>query len=130
MRDEPRKPVVNLIVAIGVRGQLGLNGKLPWHDQEDLKWFKQMTMGGVVLVGHNTAKTLPPLPGREVFVQPRDVGPREVVAMMARVGYMRPLWIAGGAKTYERWMPFVDRFYIGRVDYDGPADAWMPRLPF
>lgn len=121
------KPVVNLIAAVGRSGQLGLNGRLPWYDPRDLQWFKEMTWGGIVVVGSVTARSLPPLLGRSLLVQTRHDHPE---ALLCRLSPHASLWIAGGAKTYERWMPYVDRFYIGRVDYDGPADAWMPALPF
>lgn len=36
------------ILAIGKSGQVGLNGELPWHDAEDLAFFKKQTMGAVI----------------------------------------------------------------------------------
>lgn len=33
-----------------------------------------------------------------------------------------------GAKTYQQWMPHVDRCLISLIDYDGPADAWFPSI--
>lgn len=119
--------MIHLIAAVGRSGQLGLNNKLPWHDPEDLRWFKKMTMGQVLVVGHNTAQTLPPLPGRRVYVAKRGEDPRDTIEFMADQG-VADLWIAGGAKTYQQWLPFIDRFHINRVDYDGLADTWMPML--
>jgi dihydrofolate reductase len=55
---------VNLIAAVGSRGQIGLKGELPWSSSADLAWFKRTTMGGVVIVGYRTYKTMPKLPGR------------------------------------------------------------------
>lgn len=34
--------------------------------------------------------------------------------------------IAGGAKTYRKWIPFVDQIHLTNVEYDGPADTWFP----
>jgi dihydrofolate reductase len=42
--------------------------------------------------------------------------------------YDRIIWIAGGEQIYRLWMPYVRRCFITRVDYDGPADVWMPPL--
>lgn len=125
----PAKPktIVNLIAAVGRRGQLGLNGTIPWHDSSDFKWFKKMTMNQVVVMGQKTVATLPPLPGREVFTMTSSMTPEQI---LKHFEYREEIWIAGGAKTYEKWMPFINRYYIGQIDYDGDADVWMPDLGF
>lgn len=38
------------------------------------------------------------------------------------------LWICGGRKTYLQWLPYIERFYISRIDYSGQADVFMPEL--
>ena len=120
------KNLVNLITAIGRQGQIGLNGKLPWHDPDDLKWFKSTTMGCPVVVGHKTWKTLPPLPGRFIFVDDRQTDPEELIKHISTKHPNKDIWIIGGRATYKKYMPFVKRFYISRVDYDGPADTYFP----
>jgi dihydrofolate reductase len=118
---------VIMIAAAGRRGQLGLNGELPWHDPDDLAWFRKVTMGHTLVVGYNTAKKLPPLPGRYLRVMGRGDTPEKIMAEHAERGG-GDLYIIGGAKTYATWMPHVDRCYINRVNYDGPADTWLPPL--
>jgi len=120
---------VNLIAAVGNRGQLGFEGELPWYAPEDLTWFRKMTMGDAVVVGFNTAELLPNLDGRYVHVMQRGETPESVLADdFLKWGEFSALWVAGGAKTYKQWLPFVQRVYISRIDYDGPADAYMPQL--
>jgi len=60
-----------------------------------------------------------------------DVAPQ--LARVARFGGAvgsgaRTIWIAGGAKTYARFLPHVRRAIVTLIDYDGPADVWMPQL--
>ncbi len=50
--------MIYLIAAVGRQGQIGLNGRLPWRHPEDLQWFKEQTMGKVVVCGANTAEHL------------------------------------------------------------------------
>lgn len=121
---------VNLIAAVGLSGQIGLNGKLPWYNKEDLKWFKDMTMNGIVIVGHKTYQELPELPGRTVIVDRRDELPADMLANIAENEDVagKEIWIAGGAKTYSKWLPFIERFFISRINYDGPADTYMPDI--
>jgi len=115
---------VYLIAAVGKRGQLGLNGEMPWHDPEDLRFFRAMTLGRRVVFGMATLIRLPDLPGREVIADNPLVSP---VEFLARHGDVDQIWIGGGAKTYARYLPFVRRSFVTHVDYDGPADVWMPQ---
>jgi dihydrofolate reductase len=116
--------VIYLIAAVGRQGQIGLNGRLPWRDSEDLKWFKDQTMRKVVVCGFNTAQHLPPLPGRTLHVLQRGETPEHVIKRYAGVD----IWVIGGAKTYQQWIPYVDRCLVSLIDYDGPADAWFPPI--
>ena len=56
------------IIAKNKLGYIGIDGELPWKSKEDLKHFKELTMGGKLLVGYTTAQKLPTLFGREVIV--------------------------------------------------------------
>ena len=117
-----------LIAAVGRSGQLGLDGKLPWHDAADLRWFKTMTTGGTIIVGHNTAQGLPELPDRTVVVDDRSQAPESILEDLRRESSFRAIYVAGGAKTYRRYLHLVTRHLISVIDYDGPADTWMPPL--
>ena len=60
------KPHISLIVARSRNGIIGKEGKLPWHLPEDLKFFKQTTMGRPVIMGRHTWESIGrPLPGRQ-----------------------------------------------------------------
>ncbi|MDE6028560.1 MAG: dihydrofolate reductase, partial [Muribaculaceae bacterium] len=54
------------IVATNLSGAIGRKGNLPWHLPEDLRHFKELTMGHPVIMGRKTWESLPkrPLPGR------------------------------------------------------------------
>ena len=67
------------IAAMSLNRVIGRGGQIPWHLPEDFKWFKQLTTGGIVLMGRKTFLSLPkPLPNRTNVVFTR--GPR----MLAR----------------------------------------------
>lgn len=112
------------IAAIGRSGQLGLGGSLPWHDPGDLRFFKSMTMGHRCIVGLKTYQKLPELPGRHLAVDMVSLTPEQNLE-----GYEnQPVFIIGGAKTYERYRHLIRRWFVTMVDYDGPADTYMPAL--
>lgn len=122
-----KKPVVVLIAAVGNNGQLGLDGKLPWHDKEDLAFFRRMTLGKTVIVGTRTYEEVKHLNAdRTVIPHPRSI---TVPQMIDRyTGLVDELFIAGGATTYMRWLPHVRHCLITKINYTGPADTLMPSL--
>jgi dihydrofolate reductase len=62
------KPL-EMIVAATARGEIGYQNTIPWRLKGDLKRFKAITMGNIVVMGKNTYKSLPgPLDGRTVIV--------------------------------------------------------------
>ena len=50
---------MQLIVATGLNGEIGKNNSLLWHLPEDLKHFKQITIGKNVIVGRKTYESIP-----------------------------------------------------------------------
>ncbi|KOX53880.1 hypothetical protein ADL19_15020 [Streptomyces purpurogeneiscleroticus] len=123
-------PDVRLIAAVGKSGQLGLNGGLPWGDlfPEDRRAFREATRNNVVIVGHvtwETVKHLQGTAGRDFFKDNSNLRPEGFLRLYGLED--RQVWIAGGAKTYLRWLPFVSERRITVLDWDGPADVFMPR---
>jgi dihydrofolate reductase len=88
---------ITLIVARAENGVIGRGGKMPWHIGEDLKRFKRLTMGTVMIMGRKTFASLPGLlPGRRHIVLTRDRAWRGEGAEVAHsVG--EALALAGGA---------------------------------
>jgi len=119
---------VRLIAAVGKRGQLGLGSHLPWRDPDDLSWFRQQTMNCVVVFGHNTFMTVPQLKSRCVFVWQRGETPEATLSRIRSYHPDKTIWIAGGAKTYAAFLPFVRHSVLTHIDYDGDADTFMPPL--
>lgn len=123
-----RFPHVKAVVAIGNFGQIGHDGKLPWHDRRDLAHFKALTMGGLCIVGKKTAHTLPELPGRDLYIWQRGDDPVRFAERNAH----RDIWIIGGATIYRLWMPFISMSIVTHIDYDTQCDTYMPfmwRMP-
>ncbi len=61
--------IVSAIVASSINGAIGLNGEMPWHLPEDLKFFKKKTQGKYVIMGRKTFESIlkttgKPLPNR------------------------------------------------------------------
>src|SRR6185295_4887276 len=76
--------VITLIVAAADNGVIGRDNALPWHLPDDLKRFKQLTMGKPIVMGRRTFESIgKPLPGRQNIVVTRDTNyHREGVAVV------------------------------------------------
>ena len=64
---------LSLIVAMAKNRTIGLDGAMPWHIPEDLKFFKRVTMGHPVIMGRKTYQSIgAALPGRTNIVVTRN----------------------------------------------------------
>jgi dihydrofolate reductase len=66
------------IAAMSQNRVIGAQGKIPWYLPDDFKWFKQVTMGHVIVMGRKTFESIGnPLPGRKNLVLTRH--PRKLI---------------------------------------------------
>jgi dihydrofolate reductase len=128
------RPPITLIVARAQNGVIGRQGKLPWHLPADLRRFKALTMGSVMVMGRKTFESLPgPLPGRRHIVLTRDLDwsadgaevARTVDEAMAKAGDS-PVAVIGGAEIFGLFLPLADRIELTEVLEDVPGDTFMP----
>jgi dihydrofolate reductase len=127
------KPRVTLVVARARNGVIGRNGKLPWHLPADLKRFKALTMGSVMVMGRKTFESLPGLlPGRRHIVLTRDptwqAEGTEVansVNQAFQLAGAEPISVIGGADIFELFLPLADRIELTEVLDDIPGDTFI-----
>ena len=117
------KPPITIVVARAENGVIGREGRLPWHIPADLKRFKALTMGSVMVMGRKTFESLPGLlPGRRHVVLTRDPEWRaegaEVVhdlqeALRAAAG--ERISVIGGADIFDLFIPVASRIELTEV---------------
>ena len=129
------------IVARGYNGEIGANNKLLWNISEDLRFFKESTIGHVVLMGRSTFESLPkPLDCRIVVeVSNRcDLGslPRDNLVWSliksercSNLLSTDKIFIAGGAKLYSSTFDIVDELWITQVEKEYPEADTFYRIP-
>ena len=127
-------PLITLIAARARNGVIGRNNALPWHLPEDLKHFRQQTMGHTVLLGRKTWESIGrPLPGRQMVVisrQPLDLPEgvdqaRSLDEAIARHADEAEVFVMGGAQIYTLARPLAGRVLLTEVDLAPEGDAWM-----
>lgn len=126
------------LVAVDRNGAIGKGGRLPWHYSADLKFFKHTTTGHTVVMGHRTWLTLQkPLPNRinivlsrnsQIELQPSLLVMRDVESVLAlERNPASHVFIIGGAKIYEAFLPYIDRWLVTAVPLTvADADTFMP----
>jgi len=127
------RPRITLIVARAQSGVIGRDGKLPWHLPADLKRFKALTMGSVMVMGRKTFESLPGLlPGRRHIVLTRDRSWKAEGAEVAqspeealRLAGDEPVSIIGGAHIFGLFLSLADRIELTEVLEDVPGDTFI-----
>lgn len=122
-------PDVRAMIAIGVRGQFGLNGKLPWEGDKrqefkaDVARFWDLTRGHVILLGPKTYASVPSF----AFAERTIVALRSVITPEAALAPFadRVVFIGGGPAVYAAYARLIRHWDINRLPYDGEADRWF-----
>jgi dihydrofolate reductase len=135
----------SLIVAAAEDDVIGRDGDLPWHLPEDLRRFKALTAGHVVVVGRTTHESIVnrlgrPLPGRisvvvsrrsragdgTVIFQPTVAAALSVARAIEEFAGRDEIFVIGGAQVYAEALSEVDRVQLTRVHERVAGDTRMP----
>ncbi len=130
--------MISLIVAASTNNVIGIDGALPWRISDDLRHFKEITMGKPIVMGRKTWDSIGrPLPGRQNIVitrQPDFVADGcDIVASVAEaIGTAdddaAEIMVIGGSEVYALFLPSADRLYLTRVHAEVDGDAFFPAI--
>jgi dihydrofolate reductase len=126
---------VSILVAVAENDVIGRGCKLPWHLGDDLRRFKELTMGHTIVMGRKTWESIGrPLPGRRCIVISRQASYQaagaEVVSdldkalQIAEAAGDEEAFVIGGAEIYRLAMAHADRLYVTRVLAEVKGDAF------
>lgn len=119
---------------------IGKDLDLPWHIPEDLKRFKRLTMGHPLLMGRRTFESLVsqfggPLPGRRNVVltsagtlpeHPDIETYPSIDTALEALDDAERIFIGGGARVYEQFLPMADRLELTLVEGNYDGDTFFP----
>ena len=117
---------------------IGIKNTLPWKLPNDMKWFRQNTMGKPIVMGRKTFESFgaKALPGRTNIIITRDeayqasdsIVVHSVEEALKAAGDVDEVMIIGGASFYEQMLPKADRLYLTFVHAELDGDAWFPEI--
>lgn len=132
-----KKPTLSIICAIAQNRAIGKNNQLLWHIKKDFQFFKDKTLGHVLLMGQKTYESIgKPLPGRTTVVISNnpDFNPKDIVVSRSlEEGIEKAMelekdevFICGGGSIYAQTINLANKLYLTIVAGEFEADVFFP----
>ncbi len=130
--------IISMIAAMAKNRVIGRDGALPWRIPEDLRHFREVTMGHPVIMGRKTFEQIGhPLPGRLNIVLTRQ---RDYQAPGCHVCHSladalevcagaEEVFICGGGELYRQTISMADRIHLTVIDRECAGDTFFPDIP-
>lgn len=127
---------ITIIVAKSNNGIIGKDGDLPWRLPEDLKRFKRLTTGNIVVMGRKTYDSIGrPLPNRKNIVISRNTLLKidgveveyDLIDVLKR-NQEENVYVIGGGQIYVDALPFTERLEVTEVDVELVGDTSFPEI--
>ncbi len=131
---------MNLIASADKNWGIGCNNRLLIRIPDDMKYFRNMTTGKVVVMGRKTKESLPQgiLTDRVNIVLTHDENykAKGAAVMHSLEELQRELekydtddvFIIGGESVYRQLLDACDTAHITKIDFAYRADAYFPNL--
>lgn len=131
---------MNAIVAVDKNWGIGKENSLLFHIPEDLKFFKSMTLGKIVVMGRKTLESLPggkPLKDRTTVVLSSSLKNSDGVITAKNLEELKKIlsnynaediMICGGEMIYKLLLPLCDKAYVTKIEEEKEADKFFPDL--
>ena len=128
--------LISIIVAVTENGVIGKDNQLLWRLPDDMKRFKQLTMGNPIIMGRKTYESIgKPLPGRTSIVITRNpeykldeaivVNSLQEAISKARELDAQEAFIIGGGDLYRQAQSVSDRLYITEIHTTMHGDTYF-----
>lgn len=132
---------ISLVAAVAQNYAIGKDNRMLWHLPRDLKYFKQLTLHHVVIMGRKTFISIgsKPLAERTNIVLSRDVSFQssgvlvvgsleEALSLAQKISPQEEIFIIGGAELYRQSLPLAHRLYITEVHAVLEGDTFFPTI--
>ena len=132
---------MNLIVAVDKNWAIGKGNKLLVSIPQDMKFFRETTMGKVVVMGRKTLESFPggqPLKKRVNIVLTKDqnydvkdaivVHSVEELLDELKKYNEEDIYVIGGESIYRQLLPYCKLAHVTKIDHAYEADTYFPNL--
>lgn len=132
---------MNLIAAVDKNWAIGLNNRLLVSIPDDMKYFREHTVGKVIVMGRKTLESFPggqPLKKRTniVLTTDKNYKAKDVIVVHSLDELTERLseynsediYVIGGEQVYRQLLDACDTAHITKINYSYQADAYFPNL--
>ena len=131
--------MLSIIVAVAKNNVIGKDNKLIWHLPEDLKRFKELTIGHNIIMGRKTFESLGKiLPNRkhiilcndmEMNINNENVEILEDISMLKKyIDSEEENFIIGGGTIYKILLPYAKKIYLTKIHEEFDGDVYFPEI--
>lgn len=130
--------MVTIVVAMGLKNEIGAGNQLLWHLPKDLKHFKEITSGHPIIMGRKTFESIgKPLPNRtNIVISRRNDWFQEGILIVGSIKEAlkfakkidENVFIIGGGDIYKQTLDATDVLEVTRVNAELKADVFFPRI--
>ena len=130
------KKSVTIIVAYSNNLIIGKDNSIPWHISDDLKRFKKLTTGNVIIMGRKTFESLgsKPLPNRTNIVISSKLNTSNSVKVYKNLiealndHKNEKIFLIGGYSIYKEGLNFASHIEITEIDIVQEGDTYFPKI--
>lgn len=128
---------ISIIVAVAKNGVIGKDNHLLWHLSGDMKHFRALTTGNVVIMGRKTYDSIgKPLPNRRNIILSRSIEKIEGCEVYSDIDNLladptlkhEKIFIMGGGEIYRLFLPLTKRIFLTHVDIGIEGDTTFPEI--
>ena len=125
--------MLRAVACVAANGVIGKAGSLPWNVPEDMRRFKELTMGHALILGRNSY--MGPLVGRKLVVLSRrgfsvpegiEIAKTKEEALKTAFSFDPEPFVIGGAEIYKLFEPELGLVYLTRLDEEYEGDVFFP----
>lgn len=123
--------MITIIVAFDNNYAIGEDNKLVWKQSNDLKRFKELTLGKTVVMGRKTYDSIGrPLPNRNNIVLSRSKLEIPGVKIINEISEITETdyCVIGGSEIYKLFIDKADEILVTLIDCEIEADSWFPKI--
>lgn len=142
------RPFLSVIAAVSTNNIIGNNNALPWDIVEDRRYFKNLTMGHILIMGKKTYESLPRLLDNRIhlvvssyanpsvwetsdenlYIIPTYTQAYALAVALAceNKNSIKEIFAIGGESCYNYFLPICQFLYLTKIHTEVIGDTYFP----